>query len=219
MTPSVLYLHGLLSSPASRKAQLFKERLAASGLAVVIPDLTQGDFHNLTTSRAVAQAVTEAGEMTSPLVLMGSSFGGRVALHSAAALDERVAGLVLMAPALNLEEVLMNMLGAEQRARWRSQGWIPMAHPVLGDGATLGIAMFHDAGVTDRLPTLRSDLPVLLLHGRQDDVTPFCESAKFAEKNSGVTLVELEADHRLSGQHDRIWSEVEPFLKSVLTYS
>lgn len=217
MTPRILYLHGLLSSPQSRKAQFLKEKLAARGEDVVIPDLTQGDFHNLTTSRAVSQVVSLAREMTPPVVLMGSSFGGRVALLAAAALGQRVAGLVLMAPALSMNDAWHNMT-REEVARSHEQGWIRVNHPLLGDDATLGIAFYRDMAVTDRRPSLSPDVPILLLHGRQDDVTPFCISLKYSEKNPGVRLVGLDADHRLSGQHDRIWSEVEPFMGEVLVH-
>jgi predicted esterase YcpF (UPF0227 family) len=49
MTP-VVYLHGFASSPASRKAQFFRERFAAQGVEMAIPALDGGDFFNLTLS-------------------------------------------------------------------------------------------------------------------------------------------------------------------------
>jgi hypothetical protein len=46
----VVYLHGLASSPASRKAALLGARLAVAGLKLEVPDLVRGDLATLTIS-------------------------------------------------------------------------------------------------------------------------------------------------------------------------
>ncbi len=47
----VVYLHGFASSPGSKKAGYFRERFAARGIELEIPDLAQGDFDRLTITR------------------------------------------------------------------------------------------------------------------------------------------------------------------------
>ncbi len=212
MSPAVLYLHGLASSPLSHKALFFQQRLADRGIPMVLPDLNEGDFHGLTTSRAVALATRLGRDLTAPILLFGSSFGGRVAVHTAAALADRVAGLVLMAPALRFASVWRNTQSRESLARWRETGALPVEHPAYEGPVTLGYAFYEDALATDAWPPLPPTLPVLILHGRRDDVVPLADSERFAAHHPGARLVPLDSDHGLTDQTDRLWAEVEPFL-------
>ena len=43
----LVYLHGFASSPASKKAQYFREKLAANGLSLEIPELDDGNYFRL----------------------------------------------------------------------------------------------------------------------------------------------------------------------------
>lgn len=75
----ILYLHGFCSSPASWKARLLGEALAARGLA--------GRFHCPQLSPVPAQAMAEIGQWIEaaeePVTLVGSSLGGHYASHLA----------------------------------------------------------------------------------------------------------------------------------------
>ncbi len=77
----MIYLHGFASSPNSRKAQFFGEKLSAQGFSVETPDLAAGDFEHLTLSGQlrIVDTLLAAG----PAVVFGSSMGGYLAALAA----------------------------------------------------------------------------------------------------------------------------------------
>src|SRR5580658_8950029 len=93
-----VYLHGFASSPGSRKARFFEERVRELGSGLEIPDLAQGNCRNLTLT-AQLNVIAQIGrdQRTS---LIGSSMGGYVAALYAAQHPE-VDKLVLLAPAFS----------------------------------------------------------------------------------------------------------------------
>jgi alpha-beta hydrolase superfamily lysophospholipase len=94
----IIFCHGLESGPNGAKT----EALRAAGLSVVAPD---GQGKNL--GERLLAVLAEARSASGPCVLVGSSYGGAVALLAAKALEkERKAprAVVLCAPALNLDE-------------------------------------------------------------------------------------------------------------------
>src|SRR5947209_20304094 len=73
----VFYLHGFASSPASRKAIFFGERLQELGISLEVPDLAEQNFRSLTITgqlHAIEQAA--GGEH---IALIGSRMGGDLA--------------------------------------------------------------------------------------------------------------------------------------------
>lgn len=88
------FFHGLESGPWGRKA---------SALQTKFPHIQSPDFQGLDLEERLQKAKTLTEGMTG-LVIVGSSFGGLVASLLATQLPERVAGLVLCAPALHLEQ-------------------------------------------------------------------------------------------------------------------
>jgi predicted esterase YcpF (UPF0227 family) len=68
-----IYLHGFASSPASRKARYFVEKLAGRGITVEALELAP-DFEHLTITSQLA--VVEKTSHGDPVVLIGSSMGG-----------------------------------------------------------------------------------------------------------------------------------------------
>src|SRR5690242_10304688 len=101
----VLYLHGFASSPGSRKARFFAERLRKVGCKVEIPDLAQGGFKHLTISGQLQLLERlAAGE---PVMLIGSSLGGYLAALYASQHPE-VDRMILLAPAFRFRELWEN---------------------------------------------------------------------------------------------------------------
>lgn len=214
-TPHVLYLHGFASSPASSKAGLFRERLAAHGRELHCPDLNGTDFSTLTTTRMVAQVgATVAGLPPGPVVLIGSSLGAFVALHvaeAATAGPHPVERLVLLAPALDFGRRPVGDLGAEGMARWRDEGWWETTHHASGERCRVHYELFRDAQRYDSF-AVRRTLPMLILQGSRDDVVDPAMVARFAAARPHVRLIVLDDDHRLAAAPEALWSAVAPFL-------
>jgi len=93
----VVYLHGFASSPLSGKAQFFRRKFEALGIAMEIPQLDEGRFEELTISSQLAVIERAVGEQ--PAILIGSSLGGYLAALYASRHPSRVSKLVLLAPA------------------------------------------------------------------------------------------------------------------------
>lgn len=214
--PSVLYLHGFASSPGSAKAAAFRERLAALGWPMVTPRLDGGDFFTLTLSRALARADEAAGGLEGPYVVVGSSMGGYVGLAHATRrrnrlLAERPKAAVVMAPALDFPTSFPRWMGAEAMARWAATGWTEVEHHETGRMERLSYDIVVDARAYAGV-VLTPPCPVLIFHGRRDDVVPPELSIRFAEERPGVTLRLLDDDHSLLASLPAILEESVSFL-------
>lgn len=90
--PSRVFIHGLESSSRGNKGSFFRARY---------PDMIVEDFPGPFEQRM--DKLERLLEGLHPLILVGSSYGGLMAAVYACRHEERVARLVLLAPALHLE--------------------------------------------------------------------------------------------------------------------
>ena len=109
--PGILYLHGFCSAPASWKARLLAEHMAARGLAerFYCPALS------IEPEEAIAQCETliAAHGSAAPLTLVGSSLGGYLATHLA---EKHGLNAVLLNPAVVAPLSLARYLGPQTNA-------------------------------------------------------------------------------------------------------
>ena len=188
----VLYLHGFASSPQSKKAELIVPALRERGYHVAVPDLNEDDFEHLTVSRALALAKRHVRERT---VVIGSSFGGYVA-SLLAAKDERVVGLVLMAPAFEFAARLEQRYGSEALERWKAEGSTLVEHFAYAEPRAIGYGIIADAKKHPGRPPLR--VPTYILQGKHDDVVPEAMVREVAEAAAGpVELDVVDDEHGL----------------------
>jgi hypothetical protein len=207
----VLYLHGFASSPESRKATFFRERLGAEGVPLKIPDMAAGDFRNLTLTGQLRLVEGEArGE---PVFLIGSSMGGYLAALYAAEHPE-VAGLILLAPAFRFHARWAEILGPERLVEWKKAGELPVYHYGEGREVPLGYQFIEDAKLYEDFP--RFQQPCLLFHGSNDTVVPIQYSEEFARQNGNVEFVRLQSGHELTDVLGTIWAQAGPKLLSAI---
>ncbi|NEO99946.1 MAG: alpha/beta fold hydrolase [Symploca sp. SIO2E9] len=204
-----IYLHGFASSPQSAKAQKLHSYLQTYQIELIIPDLNQGDFSHLTLTRQLQQVEAQFPPAPTPVVLIGSSFGGLTAAFLAQR-HSQVQQLVLLAPAFGFSQHWLTEFSAAQLQEWQTSGYLSVYH--YGEKRTIPL---HYQFIQDFLQYqekhLQRPLPTLILHGKQDQTIPITASLNYASERPWVQLVELDSDHSLSDVMPEIWDATRAF--------
>jgi len=211
-SPTIVFLPGFNSDMAGAKATALVGLCAARGQAMLRFDysghgISDGAFADGSIGRwsADAMAVIDA-ETDGPLLLVGSSMGGWIALLVARARPGRVAGLVGIAAAPDFTERLMwAAMTPDERARLTRDGRIevpseygaptPITRELIEDGRR---HLVLDGPI-------RLDCPVRLLQGQRDADVPWETalelSRQLVSEDVRVILIK-DGDHRLSRPAD-----------------
>ena len=225
--PTVLWIGGFRSDMEGTKAEALDQAARERGWAYVRYDhfahgASSGDWKAATIGRWREDAVAIIDAIEGPLLPVGSSMGGWVALLAALARPDRLAGLVLVAPAPDFTERLMwPSLPDHIRQAILRDGEAEMPDEGLGP-YVLTRAMFEEARdwlVLDRPIALPA--PVHILQGKRDEPVPWRHALKLTERIEGpdVRLDLIEAgDHRLSTPADlaRLVEAVEGLRNAAL---
>ena len=203
----VIYLHGFASSPKSSKARFFGEKFG-DRVHFSAPDLTEGDFQNSTLSQQLAYLNTLVGD--EPVILMGSSMGGYLAALFAARHPDRVAKVILLAPAFGLAVRWSNSLGLLAMSDWQRLGSRSVYHYGENREAQISYELIRDGLQYEEFPDVRC--PALVLHGRRDESVDYRLSERFAEGRGNVELVIYDSGHQLLDVLDAMWERVRSFL-------
>ena len=216
--PGLVWLGGFRSDMTATKASALDLYAGEHGRAALRFDYSghgasDGSFIDGTITRWLDDSLAAVTRLTEgPQVLVGSSMGGWLALLAARTLQAggegaRVAGLVLIAPAVDFTQALLwDRLDAAARRAITEEGvWlrpsayapepVPITRALIEDGkrhALLG-------------GTLRTHAPVHILQGMRDDDVPWRHAMLLVEHLAGdpvtVTLIR-DGDHRLSRPED-----------------
>ncbi len=210
--PTVVFLPGFRSDMTGDKATALAAFCAERGQAMLRFDYSGhgasgGRFEDGTIGRWTDDALAVIDRLTEgPLVLVGSSMGGWIALLAALARPDRVAALIGIAAAADFTEALMwQAMTIEQRAALMRDGVLhrpsqygepyPITRALIEDGRT---RLLLNAPIA-------LDCPVRLLHGQEDPDVPWELALRIAERVTSrdvqVILVK-DGDHRLSRPQD-----------------
>lgn len=210
----VLYLHGFLSSAQSTKARFLREHLEALpqvSFRAIDFNPTPADFEFMTTTGQInrlRQYVLD--HELEDVSLVGSSFGGLIALHYAYRFGG-VARMLLLAPALVW---LSGGLSEQELQQWREVGAALLFHPAFDREIPVRYDLHLD-GLRYREPVLPA-APSLIIHGREDQTVPIAHSRAYAEAYpDDVCLIKVDADHDLNPHLDLIWDRFQSFLLGV----
>src|SRR4029078_5142157 len=178
--------HGFLSSKNSTTNKTLTRLLNDRGLATFRFDFfghgeSDGPFEELTTTLAVHQTETVLDLITARgddrIGLVGSSFGGLVAILTAAQRRD-IACLALKCPVVDFAEDLRFTFGPEELARWQDTNTIPniMGGP---DRVRLQYDFYEDCLRQIAYgPTERITVPTLIVQGEQDECVPLHQSRR-----------------------------------------
>jgi len=215
--PGLFWLSGFRSDMTGSKANAVDALGESHGLAVTRFDYSGhgqsgGEFDQGTISRWLEEAEMVFATTSGPQIVVGSSMGGWLALLLAQELRSRrsaasIAGMVLIAPAVDFTEELMwkkfspevkrqiEIEGAWQRPSQYSEGAYPITRGLIEDGRKhLLLGGLIETGC-----------PVRILQGVQDPDVPWQHavelSSRLARDDVVLTLVK-DGDHRLSRPED-----------------
>lgn len=211
-SPSVVFLPGFRSDMTGDKATALAAFCAGRGPAMIRFDYSGhgssgGRFEDGTIGRWTEDALAVVDRLTGgPLVLIGSSMGGWIALLAALARPQRVAALIGIAAAPDFTEALMwEAMTFEERARIMRDGILHVPSQ-YGEPYPVTRALIEDGRTRLLLnEPITIDCPVRLLHGQRDPDVPWEMALRIAEQLTSLdvqmTLVK-DGDHRLSRPHD-----------------
>ncbi len=218
--PTVLWIGGFRSDMEGSKALALDTAARERGWNYVRYDhfahgVSSGEWRQATIGRWREDAVALIDHVEGPVVPVGSSMGGWIALLAAAARPDAVSGLVLVNPAPDFTERLMwPSLEDHQRQAILRDGEALMPDEGLGPWV-LTRRMIEEARdwlVLDGAIDIAA--PVHVLQGRADDVVPWRHAVSLAERldRAAVRLDLIPGgDHRLStpGDLERLIEAVE----------
>lgn len=205
--PGILWLGGFHSDMNGVKAQAVAAWAARAGRASVRFDYfghgrSSGDFRKGTISHWRNDALAMLNTVAKgPQILVASSMGGWLAMLLAHARPQRIAGMLLIAPAPDFTEALMwAKMPADVRRQIMEEGsWLrrseyeepyPITRELIEDGR-------HNL-VLDR--PLELPVPIRILHGLDDRDVPWEHGFKLMDvlaADAAFTVVK-GADHRMS---------------------
>jgi uncharacterized protein len=210
VTP-VYYLHGFASSAKSTKAGYFAGRLREHGVSLRCPDFNEPDFKTMTLTRMLDQVAHQFEKVSQPVVLIGSSLGGAVAVLAAARWPDRVARLVLLAPAVMLARPGHHLLPLERIEEWRRRGSLEFFHYAFGAERSLDYT-FHEDSLRHDAFGASFTQPTLIFQGLRDQSVDHHTVEEFSQSRPNVTLRLLDDEHQLTTSLPVIWDGVAAFL-------
>jgi len=214
----IVWLGGYRSDMLSSKAEAIAGFAEAAGRAFLRFDYSghgesEGDFADGAIGTWTRQSLEMIRTLTAgPQVLVGSSMGGWIALLLARELArageaERLAGMVLIAPAVDFTQDLMwEQFPEEVRAQLRGAGVWMRPTEYAPEPVPVTMKLIED-GKANLLfgATIRSHCPVHILQGMEDPDVPWRHALKLVEHLAGdpvaLTLIK-DGDHRLSRDED-----------------
>ena len=223
--PTVVWIGGFRSDMEGTKALALDAAARTAGWSFLRYDhfahgRSSGDWRQATVGRWREDAMAVIDSIAGPVVLVGSSMGGWVALLAALARPDALTGLVLINPAQDFTETLMwpGLADHERQAILRD-GETTIVEEGLGS-YVLTRAMFEEAKSWLLLgAAVEIASPVHILQGKVDQTVPWSHAMALVEKLRGgdVRLDVIEGgDHRLSSPADltRLVAAVEAMRKA-----
>jgi pimeloyl-ACP methyl ester carboxylesterase len=216
--PSLLWLNGFNSVMTGTKASALAEWAGHQGRGCLRFDYSgHGQSEGRLVDGTIGRWLEEAGAVfcrlsRGPQLLVGSSMGGYIALLLLKGLiadqpqhARRIAGLVLIAPAWNMSELVWKGLSPSARRQIADEG-VYLRPSRYGDGPYPITRALIEEGGRHLIGTEPFDpgRPVHILHGARDEDVPYEHTLELlGHLSDDVRVVAVaDGDHRLSRPQD-----------------
>ncbi|HEX6071692.1 MAG TPA: alpha/beta hydrolase [Sphingomicrobium sp.] len=216
-SPTLVFLPGYASDMEGTKALALDAFAERSGLGMLRLDYSGtgssgGEFEDGTLAKWLEESLAAIDRLTEgPLILVGSSMGGWIALHIALLRPERVGALVGIAAAPDFTEWGFS---EARKAELQTVGRLHDPNP-YGPEPQIFTRAFWESGQQLRLldGPMALDCPVRLIHGQDDDEVPPDIAFRTIRRlrSADVQLLLIKGGgHRLSEPH-----EIDAILRTV----
>lgn len=223
--PTVMFCGGFKSDMMGNKATHFEEQCRARGQAYLRFDYSghgasDGNFKDGTIGAWYEDALFILDEVTKgPIVTVGSSMGGWIALLLAKARKERIKGLIGVAAAPDFTVRLYEEeLSDDHRAEIATNGYVEIPNDYSDEPYIFTKTLFEDGKqnlILDR--NHAHNYPITLFHGLRDATVPKEVPLAIKERYSGGPLDVVyidDGDHSLSRPQD-----LELLMAEIITMS
>lgn len=211
-TSLAVLCHGFLSNKNSTTNKTLTRLLNEQGIATFRFDFfgqgdSDGPFEEITTTVALHQAEAALDLMAvrgyDRIGLVGSSFGGLVAIL-AAARRRNLACLALKCPVVDFAEELRLTFGLDELAQWQATDTVPN---IMGGPDRIGLRYdFYEDCLRQIAygPAERIAVPTLIVQGERDECVPLHQSQRLYDALRGPKRLDLlpEADHQFTREDD-----------------
>jgi pimeloyl-ACP methyl ester carboxylesterase len=213
--PGLFWLSGFRSDMTGSKALAIDAFGASHGLGVTRFDYSGhgqsgGDFNQGTISRWLEEALAVFASTAGPQIVIGSSMGGWLALLLARALrrrgEARINGLVLIAPAVDMTELMEAQMPKKYRKLLDKQGYVDTPSDCSATPYRINTTLIED-GRQHLLfgRAIATGCPVAIVQGARDRDVPREHAAKLVQHllTDPVTFTLIpDGEHRLSRPSD-----------------
>jgi pimeloyl-ACP methyl ester carboxylesterase len=213
--PGLFWLSGFRSDMTGSKALAVDAYGASHGLAVTRFDYSGhgrsgGDFAQGTISRWLEEAEAVFATTRGPQIVIGSSMGGWLALLLARALrarsEARIAGMVLIAPAVDMTELMLAQMPKKYRRLLDKQGHVDVPSEYSAEPYRLSRQLIEDGRQHLLLGrAIEVGCPIAVLQGARDRDVPREHAARLVQHllTDPLTFTLIpDGEHRLSRPQD-----------------
>lgn len=227
--PSVVFLHGLMSSMEGSKALFFMSYCKQHDYNIIIFDnyghgKSSGNFLEETIGSWLGGLELVLTKLVKqPIILIGSSVGAWLAILAALRTPEKISGLMCLAPAVDFtERLIWQNLNDSKRKQIQEEKWIEIGGCNSNSKYPISYQLIDEARSHLLLNSfsIALDKPVHLIHGMLDIDVPHTLSTGLAEKiSSNTVVIKLikDGDHQLARQSD--FAMMASSLEELISYT
>ncbi|MFH1591749.1 MAG: alpha/beta hydrolase [Candidatus Woesearchaeota archaeon] len=220
--PIAIFCHGYRGTKESSKVKPLAEKLISKGVGLFAFDFSgrgesEGKFEETTISQYIedlASVINHLSKYTDKISVIGSSLGGLVTLQEAVG-DKKIKLLVLLSPVSHFPWRSEKEFSEGGLKEWKERGYTYMQSGRFGE-LKINYSFYEDGLKFGDYSVYESiDIPVLVIHGTEDESVPIDDSRKLVKYIQKSNLIELTgADHMYTGEKnfDRVVEETVRFI-------